>query len=227
MLSNVLKMKSAVRFSLFLCFIYLQQNLAAQRLPDTVRVSKQCSLIRELVTIGMEKHFAPIQLNQIGSTHGYMPNGTWEFATLRYDADLKWPGASRSYLENYTDRSPGIQSDTWQYIAEFTRLPNSLAATSMYLYLNRQIEGCSFSLNDSTEVDFRSLPTDSLPADRPAALETASIYGLPTLEKPTASTIHVMVGMEKRTNGYNVSLIVENVIKTNPVADKKRVASRF
>ena len=220
--------KSAVRFALLLTAIHFQLKAAAQVSPaDTVRVSKQCSLIRELVTLGMEKHFAPIQLQQIGSTYGYMPNGAWEFATLRYDADLKWPGANRSYLENYTDRTTTAQSDTWQYIAEFTRLPNSLAATSMYLYLNRQIEGCSFPINDSLEVDFRPLPADSLPADRPASLETASLYGLPSLEKPSASVVHVMVGMEKRTNGYNVSLIVENVVKTAQPTVGKKVAGQF
>lgn len=208
-------MKNKLLFVSYLFFLLTTHGAIGQRLPeDTVRVTRQCSLIRELVTMGLEKHFAPIQLNQTGSTYGYRPNGTWEFATLRYDAELKWPGANRSYLENYTDKTLTAETSTWQYIAEYSHLPNALIAGSMYTYLNRQITGCSFPLNDSMEINFEPLPADSLPADRPAMLETASLYGLPDLQANPASTIHVMVGMEKRsTNQYNVCLIVENVIR--------------
>lgn len=223
-----MKLCVAQKLLLLALMPFFSLKLSAQILPsDTVRVSKQCSLIRELVTIGLEKHFATIQLQQTGSTYGYMPNGAWEFATLRYDADLKWPGANRSYLENYTDKTLAAETVSWQYVAEYNRLPNAAVAQRMYTYLNRQIEGCQFPINDSIQVDFEPLPSDSLPKDRPAMLETASLYGLPSLEKPTASSIHVMVGMEKRSNdNYNVCLIVENVVKAT-ASKPSSVAAKF
>lgn len=194
----------------------INQTLKAQvhLLPDTNRVSRQCSLIRELITIGQQNHFATIMDREIGSTRGYRPNGSWEFATIRYDATMQWPGANRTYLENYNDKTDTAHSDTWQYIAEYTRIPNAAAATGIYAYLNKQIQGCRFPLNDSVDIDFEPLPASMLPPDRPAMLETASLYNLPMLGLDSNSTIHVMVGMEKRTNSYNVSLIVENVVNT-------------
>lgn len=182
-------------------------------LTDSDHVTRQCSLIRELVSIGRKQHFAPIQKNEIGSTRGYKTDGSWEFKTTRYDAELHWPGANRNYLENYIDNTDTSNATTWQYIAEYTHVFSAASAKDIYIYLNRQIQGCRFPLDDSTAVDFEPLPDSMLPPDRPAILETASIYNLPVLGLDKNSTIHVMVGIEKRVNDYNVCLIVENVVK--------------
>ena len=195
--------------------------------PDSNRVTHQCSLIRELITIGQQNHFSTIQDREIGSTRGYQPSGAWEFATIRYGSTMQWPGANRAYLENYNDKTDTGRSDTWQYIAEYNRIPNAAAATGIYAYLNKQIEGCHFPLNDSTDIDFEPLPASMLPPDRPAMLETASLYNLPVLGLDANSTIHVMVGMEKTANRYNVSLIVENVVNTkNGIADGRKRTAR-
>lgn len=187
-----------------------QLTLAQQAISS---VTHQCSLIRELVTAGREQHFATIRNNEIGSTRGYQTDGRWEFKTTRYDAMLHWPGANRNYLENYTDNTDTSNATTWQYIAEFTHVPNAAAAKDIYTFLNRQIEGCRFPLDDSTAIDFEPLPENMLPPDRPAILETASLYNLPVLGLDKNSTIHVMTGMEKRGYEYNVALIIENVVR--------------
>lgn len=204
-----------------------QAQQIAQLPPDSNRVTRQCSLIRELVSIGQQDHFASILDREIGSTRGYQPNGTWEFATIRYSSTMQWPGANRTYLENYSDKTAAGSQDTWQYIAEYNRIPSAAAAAGIYAYLNKQIEGCRFNLNDSTDIDFEPLPLSMLPPDRPAMLETASLYNLPMLGLDSNSTIHVMVGMEKRPNSYNVSLIVENVVDTkNGKADNRKKTTR-
>jgi hypothetical protein len=190
--------------------------------PDSNRVTRQCSLIRELISIGHQQHFAPIVDREIGSTRGYQPSGAWEFATIRYGSTMQWPGANRTYLENYNDKTATGIANTWQYIAEYNRITSATAAIGIYNYLNKQIEGCRFPLNDSTDIDFEPLPLSMLPPDRPAMLETASLYNLPRLGLDANSTIHVMVGMEKRANSYNVSLIVENVVNTKNVADSRK-----
>jgi hypothetical protein len=183
------------------------------QLPAVGHVTRQCSLIREIVTAGREQHFAPIQQNEIGSTLGYKTDGSWEFKTTRYDAALRWPGANRNYLESYSDKTDTGISTTYQYIAEYTHVPNVISAKDIYTYLNRQIEGCQFPLEDGKLIDFEPLPDSMLPPDKPAILETASLYNLPILGLDKNSTIHVMVGMEKRLYDYNVCLIVENVDK--------------
>jgi hypothetical protein len=195
-----------------LFFLFIACQVFAQ---DSSKVTRQCSLLRELVTEGHEQHFAPIVKNEIGSTRGYKVDGSWEFLTTRYDAMLQWPGANRNYLENYTDRTDSGRQVTWQYIAEYTHVPSASSAKNIYTYLNRQIEGCRFPLDDSTNIEFEPLPDSMLPKDRPAILETASLYNLPVLGLDKTSTIHVMVGMEKRRDEYNVCLIVENVDKTS------------
>ncbi len=195
---------------------------AQTTLAENDHVTRQCSLIRELVTAGREQHFAPFQRNEIGSTLGYKTDGSWEFKTTRYDADLRWPGANRNYLENYTDRTDTGTATTWQYIAEYTHVPNMASAKDIYTYLNRQIEGCQFPLDDSTAVDFEPLPDSMLPHDRPAILETASLYNLPALALDKNSTIRVMVGMEKRLYDYNVCLIVENIDKKSMAKNSKK-----
>ncbi len=196
--------------------------------PDSNRVTRQCSLIRELISIGRQDHFASILDREIGSTRGYQPNGAWEFATTRYGSTMQWPGANRTYLENYNDKTDTGRSDTWQYIAEYTRIPDAIIASGMYAYLNQQIAGCQFPLNDSIDIDFEPLPASMLPPDRPAMLETASLYNLPMLGLDSNSSIHVMVGMEKRANSYNVSLIVENVVNTKVgnVGIRKKIARK-
>lgn len=204
-----------------------QLQQLSQLPSDSNRVTRQCSLIRELVSIGQQDHFASILDREIGSTRGYLPNGTWEFATIRYGSTMQWPGANRTYLENYNDKTDTGRRDTWQYIAEYNRISSAAAAAGIYAYLNKQIEGCRFPLNDSIDIDFEPLPASMLPPDRPAMLETASLYNLPMLGLDSNSTIHVMVGMEKRSNSYNVSLIVENVVNTKTGnADTRKKTAR-
>lgn len=202
------------RFFIVIILIGSWQTLLAQiTTNDSDFIARQCVLLRELVFVGQQQHFAPIQDKEIGSTRGYRTDESWGFTTTRYDANLRWPGANRNYLEYYTDKTDTSSLVTWQYIAEYTHVLNATTARGIYAYLNRQIEGCSFPLNDSTTINFSPLPDSMLPADRPAMLETASLYNLPVLGLDKNSTIHVMTGMEKRINDYTVCLIIENVVK--------------
>lgn len=185
--------------------------LQAQLLTDTSSVTRQCSAIRELVYQATNRQFEDITESEAKTSYGRQTVGTWQFSTTRYNATFQWADASKCYIEYNEESTDSFKNETWQYIAEYSRLTNVIEAERLYRQLNIQIGGCRYPLTDSVEVDFIPLPLDRLPPERPAALEVASVYELPTTETSSnnQSPINVMVGMEKRQKDYRVSLIVE------------------
>ncbi len=199
------------------CLIFMglmQQVLYAQISNDAV-VTRQCSAIRELVYAAATAKFEPIRGNQIRGSSGHLVNGNWQFTTFRYDVEIAWQGASKSYLEYSEESTDTSRQETWQYIAEYSHVPGVLEAQKLFTALNNEIEGCVYPLNDSVDVSFIPLPPNRLPAERPSSLEIAKLYELPFTDNNAATqgAIMVMVGMEKRAKDYRVSLIVENAIK--------------
>lgn len=201
-----------MRGLIVLILLLLRLPLVAQlSMADTAVVTRQCSVIRELVYQAGENHFANILESQIRSSHGHQTVGSWKFATTRYNAAMQWGGATLCYIEHNAESTDSFSNETWQYIAEYSQISTVLDAERLYRQLNVQIKGCRYPLNDSFDVDFIPLPPDQLPLERPAALEVASLYELPTAVtgSDTSAAINVMVGMEKRPKDYRVSLIVE------------------
>lgn len=196
-----------------LIWLLLQNELAAQ--DTTGVVTRQCSAIRELVYAGMHHQFELIRMDETRTSNGFTKSGNWEFATTRYQTKLPWTDATTSYIEHNEEKMDSMITNNWQYIAEYSNIPNLLEADRLYRYLNSQIAGCSFPISDSVEINFRALPQDKLPKERPAALEIASLYDLPFNAADPAGLpppISIMVGMEKRKNSYRISLIVENLV---------------
>ena len=194
--------------------LLMQTMLHAQE-ANTDVITRQCSAIRELVYAGMHQQFSDIRMNETRTSNGYTKSGNWEFATTRYQTKLLWADATVSYIEHNEEKLDSIKTNNWQYIAEYSNIPNLIEADKLYRYLNGQITGCSYPLSDTDEINFRPLPADRLPPDRPSALEIASLYDLPLHEKNPLNLpppISIMVGMEKHRNSYRVSLIVENMV---------------
>ena len=195
-----------------LFLIFLQVSVNAQRRDEQV-VTKQCSVIRELVFTAATAKFEPIKLDQVRGSSGHQVQGSWQFSTTRYNAEISWEGADISYLEHSEESTDSTRQETWQYIAEYSHVPDVLEASKIFTKLNDEIEGCPYPLNDSTDLSFVPLPPERLPADRPAALQVAKLYELPLSSNSADSAngaIMVMVGLEKRAKDYRVSLIVEN-----------------
>jgi hypothetical protein len=187
--------------------------LRAQQPTDDAVVTKQCSAIRELVYSAWNAQFEPIRSDELRSSNGYQTAGTWQFTTTRFSTTVPWHGANISYIEHYEESTDSIHTDQWQYIAEYSHVPDVLEAERLYQQLNNQISGCPYPLNDTTDLAFIELPPDRLPAERPSSLEIASLYELPMADSSDArqpAAITLMVGMEKRAKDYRVSLIVEN-----------------
>ncbi|MES2774799.1 MAG: hypothetical protein V4722_11480 [Bacteroidota bacterium] len=200
------------KICLILGCLLLQNWLLAQ--DTTSVVTRQCSAIRELVYAGSHQQFELIRMDETRTSNGFTKSGNWEFSTTRYQTKLPWTDATVSYIEHCEEKLDSVRTNTWQYIAEYSNIPNLLEADKLYRYLNGQISGCSYQLSDTAEINFRPLSADKLPKDRPSALEIASLYDLPSNAadpKNLPPPISVMVGMEKRKNSYRVSLIVENM----------------
>jgi hypothetical protein len=188
--------------------------LFAQRLHDNDEViTKQCSAIRELVYAAVNGQFEPIKMEQVRGSEGFQTRGTWRFSTTRYNTSMAWQGANISYLEHYEESTDSTHKNQWQYIAEYSHVPDVLEAERLFRQLNNQVAGCPYLVNDSVELQFVVLPPEKLPAERPSSLEVASLYELPLDDTNLAknSIISVMIGMEKRAKDYRVSLIVETV----------------
>ena len=193
--------------------LLLCQWAAHGQQPGDQVITKQCSVIRELVYAGATAKFEPIKMDQVRGSSGYQTQGTWHFSTTRYNTSISWLGADISYLEHSEESTDSTRLETWQYIAEYSHVPDVLEAAKLFNQLNHAIEGCVFPVDDSTDLAFIPLPQERLPADRPAALEVAKVYELPLPGQKQASeegAVMVMVGMEKRAKDYRVSLIVEN-----------------
>lgn len=190
-------------------------TLAGQKPGDAEAITKQCSAIRELVYLGWTKQFDPIRMEQLRSSNGHQTMGTWQFETTRFNTSMLWQGANLSYLEHYEESTDSTRTDQWQYIAEYSHVPDVLQAESLYRQLNNEIEGCVYVLNDSTNLAFIELSPDRLPAERPSSLQIASLYELPLTDSTIqpAALITVMVGLEKRLKDYRVSLIIENLLR--------------
>lgn len=195
-------------------FLGVYTGLFAQRPHENDEVvTKQCSAIRELVYSAVNNQFEPIRMEQVRGSSGYQTAGTWQFSTTRFNTNMLWQGANLSYLEHYEESNDSSRTETWQYIAEYSHVPDVLEAEHLYRQLNNEIAGCIYPINDSTDLSFNPLPPNQLPLERPASLEIASLYELPVSENNTAENpaiISVMVGMEKRAKDYRVSLIIEN-----------------
>jgi hypothetical protein len=192
--------------------LFCQWKAIGQRREDQV-VTKQCSVIRELVYAGATAKFEPIRMDQVRGSSGYQTRGSWQFSTTRYNASIAWQGADISYLEHSEESTDSTRLETWQYIAEYSHVPDVLEASRIFNQLNDEIEGCAFPVDDTTDLAFVPLPPERLPADRPPSLQVAKVYELPLPGQKAASekgAVMVMVGMEKRAKDYRVSLIVEN-----------------
>lgn len=200
------------------CFVYCAFLQAQIHQANSEVVTKQCSAIRELVYAAVNNQFEPIKMEQVRGSNGHQTVGSWQFATTRYNTSMEWQGANISYLEHYEESTDSTHTDQWQYIAEYSHVPDVLQAEFLFRQLNNELSGCPYEVNDSTDIEFQELPPDKLPAERPASLEIASLYAL-TLNEETsvknAPTITVMVGMEKRAKDYRVSLIVEHLLVVN------------
>lgn len=193
-------------------FLFWQWKATGQRSGDAV-ITKQCSVIRELVYAAATAKFEPIKMDQVRGSSGYQTHGSWQFSTTRYNASLAWLGADISYLEHSEESTDSTKLEVWQYIAEYSHVPDVLEASKLFTQLNNEIEGCPYPVDDSTDLSFVPLPPERLPLDRPANLEVARLYELPLPGHELTSengAVMVMVGMEKRTKGYRISLIVEN-----------------
>ena len=182
------------------------------------QVTQQCSSIRELVYAGWFNQFADIIGDQISSSSGYSDAPVmWRFTHTKYYTELKWPGATNSFISDYNEESDSLHMYNRQFIAEMGNLPDMITAQRMLRQLNQQIEGCPYLHNDSLRSEFRPLPHDSLPPSCPEDLQQANLYELP-LEDSTGKAMHqlsIMTGIEKYRQLYRVSLIVENRIVRN------------
>ena len=199
----------------YVCVVFLfflQGSLNGQPQDEQV-VTRQCSVIRELVFAAATAKFEPIKLDQVRGSSGHQVQGSWQFSTTRYNAGISWEGADISYLEHSEESTDSTRLETWQYIAEYSHLPDVLEASKIFSKLNNEIEGCPYPMDDSTDLSFVPLPPERLPVERPAALQVAKLYELPLSSNrgdSASGAIMVMVGMEKRAKDYRVSLIVEN-----------------
>lgn len=185
-------------------------------------VTRQCSAIRELVYAAWNGKFDLIRAGQLRSSNGYQTGGSWQFSSTRYNTNILWQGADISYIEHYEESTDSTHTDQWQYIAEYSHVPDVLEAERLFMQLNNQIAGCVYPVDDTTELEFIPLPPDKLPLERPSALEIAHLYELPLADSSSATkpaTITLMVGMEKRVKDYRVSLIVENLLIENKKED--------
>ncbi|MES2646475.1 MAG: hypothetical protein V4717_06340 [Bacteroidota bacterium] len=190
-------------------YLFAQQDHANEEV-----VTKQCSAIRELVYAAVNGQFEPIKMEQVRGSEGFQTRGTWRFSTTRYNTSMQWQGANTSYLEHFEESTDSSHTNQWQYIAEYSHVPNVLEAERLYRQLNSQVAGCPYVINDSIDLQFIALPPEKLPVERPSSLEIASLYELPledSINQNKVAAISVMIGMEKRLKDYRVSLIVETV----------------
>ena len=143
---------------LMVCFMCCDYTKAQDPVAEKEVVTKQCSAIRELVYAGWKSQFEPIREEQLRSSNGYQTAGTWQFATTRFNTSILWQGANISYIEHYEESTDSSHTDQWQYIAEYSHVPDVLEAQRLYNQLNNQIAGCPYPLNDSTDLFFKELP---------------------------------------------------------------------
>lgn len=176
-------------------------------------ITRQCSAIRELVYQASQQQFKAILKETLKSSNGFQTDGSWQFSTTRYAVDLQWQEASACFVEHQHETTDSTITDTWQYVAEYRKIPDILESQRLFLQLNNQILGCPYPLSDTLDQFFTPLPDSLLPLVRPPALEVASLYelkGLADTDQDGLSPIMLMVGMEKRPKDFLVSLMVEH-----------------
>ena len=178
---------------------------------DTLRVSRQCSLIRELVFQAWKQEFkAVIDIEGKGS-HGYQTGANWKFSNEVYMASTVWPGSTKSRVMHYQEENDSVHINTWQYLADFENIENAVTAQQLYSQINLQIVGCPYEVNDTSTLRFQPLPLSKVSPEMPTGIEIASLYELPIADKSKllTETVMVMIGIEKLRINYRVSIIIE------------------
>jgi len=204
-------MKS-VRALLFLFLAVLSQCIVAQRVNDTLAIAPSCGLLRELVYQSSQKKFAQIIDTDARSSQGRQTQGSWRFTNDVYGVTTLWPGSTKCRVMHYTEQNDTLLTESWQYIADFEKLPDALAAQMVYQKLNQQIIGCPYQPeNGSSMLRFEPLPLSMLPPSLPDGFQQASLFELPVAEGPDrpGQVVMVMVGLEKWRAGFRVSLMVD------------------
>jgi hypothetical protein len=181
-------------------------------MPDSV--ARQCSLIREVVFQASQRAFAQLIDTEARGSYGKQTHGNWTFSNDVYGTRAAWPNSSKSQIMHYLEALDSTQTESWQYIADFDRLPDVLAAERVFQHLNLQILGCPYAVGADTLLHFAPLPLSALPPSLPDGFETASLYQLSLPQPaPPAGELMVMVGKERRESHYRVSLIVDYTIR--------------
>jgi hypothetical protein len=180
--------------------------------PLQLKVTKQCSIIREILHSAKNQQFKNIIGDQLKASQGYSTGDRWRFATTRYNSVIKWDDATRYYIENYKEWNDTSILESWQYIADIENIPDYLSAQKLLKNFDFQIGGCLYDETDSTTIPLRTLPLDSLPLACPPELQIANLYALPIIDTSIQKrhTINVMTGIEKTGKTYRVSLIIDD-----------------
>lgn len=181
--------------------------------------SRQCSAIREVVYLFTQQQISDLLDTRLKSSNGYQTNGVWTFSHERYSSRLPWADAQTTEVEHATDSRDTLQTDSWQYIANFATLTDLQTANRQFKRVLQQINGCVLPFSDSVSIALLPVDAAELPPNKPDNLVDAFLFSLPPVPR-TAWQLSLMIGLEKVRNGYRTVLIVEWMEELRKAAGK-------
>lgn len=181
--------------------------------------SRQCSAIREVVYLFTQQQISELLDTRLKSSNGYQTNGVWTFSHERYSTRLLWADAQTTEVEHATDFRDTLQTDSWQYIANFAPQSDLVNANRQFRNVLQQINGCTLPIADSVPVLLKPTDPADLPPNKPDNLVDAFLFELPPVPR-TAWHLSLMIGLEKMRNGYRTVLIVEWMEELRKAAGK-------
>lgn len=181
--------------------------------------TRQCSAIREVIYLFTQDQIPALLDTKLRSSHGYQTNGVWTFSHERYSTRLPWADAQITEVEHATDCRDTLQTDSWQYIANFPQQPDLGSANRQFKRVLQQINGCVLPFSDSVSIALLPVDPGELPPNKPDNLVDAFLFALPPVPR-TAWQLSLMIGLEKMRNGYRTVLIVEWLEELRKAAGK-------
>lgn len=181
--------------------------------------SRQCSAIREVVYLFTQQQIPELLYTKLKSSNGYQTNGVWTFNHERYSTRLPWADAQTTEVEHATDYRDTLQTDSWQYIANFAPQTDLVNANRQFRQVLQQINGCTLPIADSVPVVLQPVDPASLPPNKPDNLVDAFLFEMPPVPR-TAWQLSLMIGLEKLRNGYRTVLMVEWLEELRKAAGK-------
>jgi hypothetical protein len=201
-------------------FFLLASGLASVSLSQIdTGYSRQCSAIREVMYLFTQQHIPELLDTKLRSSNGYQTNGVWTFSHERYSTRLPWADAQTTEVEHATDFRDTLQTDSWQYIANFAPLTDLQNANRQMNWVLQQINGCVLPFSDSVSIALLPVDPAELPPNKPDNLVDAFLFALPPVPR-TAWQLSLMIGLEKMRNGYRTVLIVEWMEELRKAAGK-------